>query len=126
MLSSCYSLLEKQKILEEWGDLYRNKLLPVWDYCVNERYNYCYLKLDDVSPRIFKIGCNGCEEIDYMKYPSVHPHQVAKYLDGQDEFTKFENKNNLILDNNERNLHSIQSTATKHKRVEEKAEGKNR
>ncbi len=69
-LSSCYSVVERTKILEEWGDLYKNKLEPVWDYCCKERFNYCYLKLDDVEPRVFKAGKDGFEEIDYDNFKS--------------------------------------------------------
>tara|TARA_R110002020_G_scaffold192980_1_gene393192 strand:+ start:165 stop:1040 length:876 start_codon:yes stop_codon:yes gene_type:complete len=67
-LSSCYSVVERTKILEEWGDLYKNRLEPVWDYCCKERYNYCYLKLDDIEPRVFKAGKDGFQEIDYMNF----------------------------------------------------------
>jgi len=69
-LSSCYSIVERTKILEEWGDLYKNKLEPVWDYCCKERFNYCYLKLDDVEPRVYKAGKDGFEEIDYENFKS--------------------------------------------------------
>ena len=69
-LSSCYSIVERAKILDEWGDLYKNKLEPVWDYCCKERFNYCYLKLDDVEPRVYKAGKDGFEEIDYENFKS--------------------------------------------------------
>ena len=84
-LSSCYSIMEKQKILEEWGDLYQNKLLPVWDECVKERFNYCFLKLDDIEPRVFKIGKDGCNEIDYKNYQVVLPNQLHKVFEKQDQ-----------------------------------------
>lgn len=42
-----------------------SRLEACWDYCVKERFNYCILKLDDVTPRLFKIGKDGCQEIDY-------------------------------------------------------------
>ena len=67
-LSSCYSMLERQKILEEYGDLYQNNLEPVWDDAVKERFNYCYLKLDDIEPRVFKIGTDGISEYDYKNF----------------------------------------------------------
>jgi len=67
-LSSCYSVVERKKVLEEWSDLYKNRLEPVWDYCCKERFNYCYLKLDDVEPRVFKAGKDGFQEIDYMNF----------------------------------------------------------
>lgn len=60
-LSSCYSMLEREKISDEWGDLFQQKgdgkesrLEAVWDYCVKNGFNYCYLKLDDIAPRVFK------------------------------------------------------------------------
>lgn len=67
-LSSCYSMLERQKILEEYGDLFQNNLEPVWDDAVKERFNYCYLKLDDIEPRVFKIGKDGISEYDYKNF----------------------------------------------------------
>jgi len=92
-LSSCYSILEKQKILEEWGDLYQNRLLPVWDKCVKDRFNFCYLKLDDVEPRVFKIGKDGCEECDYKNEQIVLPNQLQKTFENK-EIKKI-NKNNI-------------------------------
>ena len=45
-----------------------------------------------------------------MKYPSVHPHQVAKYLDGQDEFVDLSEKKNILTDNkDEQPIQSIQA-----------------
>jgi hypothetical protein len=70
-LSSCYSVVERSKILEEYGDLYKNKLEPVWDYCCKERFNYCYLKLDDLEPRVFKAGKDGFQEIDYENFKNL-------------------------------------------------------
>ena len=66
-LSSCYSTLERQKILEEWGEYFggTDSLEKMWDDAVKERFNYLYLKLDDVKPRAFQLGSNGLNEINF-------------------------------------------------------------
>ena len=57
-LSSCYSTVEREKILEEWAEFYGNKhkMVAMWNDAVEERFNYLHLKLDDVKPRAFQIG----------------------------------------------------------------------
>jgi len=79
-LSSCYSTVERDKLFEEYADKFDRgwkgksfRLEHMWDYCCEERFNYCYLKLDDVAPRIFKIGCDGIEEIDWMNWHNDTP-----------------------------------------------------
>ena len=80
-LSSCYSIIERSKVLDEWSDLYKNKLEPVWDYCCKERFNYCYLKLDDVEPRVFKAGKDGFEEIDYENFKNLDKPMIEDDTD---------------------------------------------
>ena len=65
-LSSCYSTVEREKVLEEWAEFYggKNKMIAIWDDAVQERFNYLYLKLDDVKPRAFQIGSLGLYEFD--------------------------------------------------------------
>ena len=80
ILSNCYSVLERTKIMEEWGDVYRNRLSASWDDCCRERYNYCYLQLDTAGePRMFQIGKDPIKEIDYMGYESLMPSEVKKF-----------------------------------------------
>lgn len=73
-LSSCYSELERKKILEEWGKFFMGEknLEKIWDDACEEQYNYLYLKLDDVKPRAFKLGKDGISEyyIDFSKKAS--------------------------------------------------------
>ena len=72
-LSSSYSTLEREKVFEEFGSKFNQgwigkkkmRLEHMWDYCVKDRFNYCYLRFDDIEPRIFKIGQSGVEEIDW-------------------------------------------------------------
>tara|TARA_Y100001963_G_scaffold102961_1_gene141731 strand:- start:256 stop:1203 length:948 start_codon:yes stop_codon:yes gene_type:complete len=109
-LSSCYSVLEKQKVLEEWGDLYQNKLLPVWDDCVAERFNFCYLKLDDVEPRVFKIGKDGCDECEYKNREMVLPHQLHKVFEKQGK-NKMMNKD--IKDESNKRTTKLQTKSRK-------------
>lgn len=49
---------EREKILEEWAAFYggKEKMITIWNDAVRERFNYLYLKLDDVPPRAFQIG----------------------------------------------------------------------
>ena len=65
-LFSCYSTVEREKILEEWAKFYGNKhkMIAMWNDAVKERFNYLYLKLDDVKPRAFQIGSLGLYEFD--------------------------------------------------------------
>ena len=65
-LSSCYSTVEREKVLEEWAEFYGNKhkMIAMWNDAVKERFNYLYLKLDDVKPRAFQIGSLGLFEFD--------------------------------------------------------------
>jgi len=90
-LSKCHSFLEKSKILEEFAPIYENRLLTIWDECVKERYNYCYLKLDDIEPRIFKIGKDGCQQINWRDYEIILPHELVKYIRKNDK-KKLKNK----------------------------------
>tara|TARA_Y100001963_G_C6726264_1_gene421600 strand:+ start:345 stop:1187 length:843 start_codon:yes stop_codon:yes gene_type:complete len=78
ILSNCYSVMERQKINEEWGDTFRNRLEPVWNECCKERFNYCYLQLDVDVPKIYRIGKDPIVEIDYMKFGEVLPDQIKK------------------------------------------------
>ena len=65
-LSSCYSTVEREKILDEWAEFYmgKSKMVAMWDDAVKERFNYLYLKLDDVRPRALQIGSLGLYEFD--------------------------------------------------------------
>ena len=65
-LSSCYSTIEKEKMLEEWAEYYGGpeRMTELWDDAVRHRFNYLYLKLDDVQPRAFQIGSLGLFEYD--------------------------------------------------------------
>ena len=65
-LSSCFSTIEREKILDEWGEYYggKERMVQLWDDAVKHRFNYLYLKLDDVQPRAFQIGADGLFEYD--------------------------------------------------------------
>ena len=79
-LAQTTSIMERQKVMEEYGDIYKNKLLPAWDFAAKEQYHFAYLKLDELVPKIFKIGASGCSEIDYNQYEQILPSQVEKQL----------------------------------------------
>ena len=57
---------QNEKILDEWTEFYggKDKMVAIWDDAVTERFNYLYLKLDDVKPRAFQIGSLGLDEFD--------------------------------------------------------------
>ena len=65
-LSSCFSTIERQKILDEWAEYYggAERMMEMWNDAVKERFNYLYLKLEDVKPRAFQIGSLGLFEYD--------------------------------------------------------------
>ena len=65
-LSSCFSTIERQKILDEWAEYYggEERMMEMWTDAVCERFNYLYLKLEDVKPRAFQIGSLGLFEYD--------------------------------------------------------------
>ena len=74
--------------MEEWGDSYRNRLDAVWNECCKERYNYCYLQLDTAGePKVFRIGKDPIQEIDYMNYDVLMPGDLKK-----NEIKKLDNK----------------------------------
>ena len=52
--------------MEEWAEFYggKEKMITIWNDAVRERFNYLYLKLDDVQPRAFQIGSLGLFEYD--------------------------------------------------------------
>jgi len=96
ILSNCYSILERQKIMEEWGDSYRNKLDAAWDECCKERYNYCYLQLDTVGePKLYRIGKDPIQEVNYMNYDTLLPSEVKK--------NESEKKYNILVNNIDKN-----------------------
>lgn len=90
-LSKSSSFLEKTKILEEYGGLFHHKLISAWDYCVKGKYNFCYLKIDEEEPKMFKFGREDCEAVDWESFPIVAPTGLIKYLKDIDK-----NKNNKI------------------------------
>ena len=52
--------------MEEWAEFYggKDKMITIWNDAVKERFNYLYLKLDDVQPRAFQIGSLGLFKYD--------------------------------------------------------------
>ena len=75
-LAKCANVKEKQKILDEWGDLYANCLESAWEYCCDTKFYWCYLKLDELIPRMFKVGPDGYEEVDYKSFRSSRPNKM--------------------------------------------------
>ena len=74
-LLSCYLLhYRERKILEEWAEFCggKNKMVAMWAGAVQERFNYLYLKLDDVMPRAFQIGPLGLYDIDVRQGQLQH------------------------------------------------------
>ena len=69
--------MERQKILEEWGDLYENKLMKAWDYCTNEPFSFAYLKMDKLVPELYKVNKNGFELVDHKSFGVTLPSQLA-------------------------------------------------
>ena len=62
---SCYSAVEREKVLEEWAEFYGNKkhkmVVIMWDAddAVKERFKLLLPQagwMDDVKPRAFQIG----------------------------------------------------------------------
>ena len=47
-------------------------MVAMWDGAVQERFNYLYLKLDDVKPRAFQIGPLGLYDIDVRQGQLQH------------------------------------------------------
>lgn len=80
-LAKTTSVMERQKVMEEYGDIYGNKLLPAWDHSTQEPYHFAYLKLDELVPKLYKIGPTGCNEIDYNQFNQILPNQVQKQID---------------------------------------------
>ena len=74
-LSSCYSTVEREKILDEWAEFFggKEKMVVMWDDAVKHRFNYLYLKLDDVKPRAFQIGSLRLYELD-VRTGREQPH----------------------------------------------------
>lgn len=75
-LSSCYSNLERKKIIEEWGEFFQNNLELAWDWACKERFNYLMIRLDDVEPRLFRIGKDPMVEIDYKNIDSLYEDEL--------------------------------------------------
>ena len=67
-------------MLEEYGGIFHHKLLPAWNSCVEGKYNYCYLKLDEEEPKMYQFGRDGCKMIDWEQFPIVAPTGLLKYL----------------------------------------------
>ena len=97
-LAQTTSVMERQKVMEEYGDLYKNKLLPAWDEASAEQYHFAYLKLDELVPKIYKIGPSGCNEIDYNKYEEVMPSDLERKNKKRRGRKK---KNNIVIEKNE-------------------------
>lgn len=97
-LAQTTSVMERQKVMEEYGDLYKNKLLPAWDEASAEQYHFAYLKLDELVPKIFKIGPSGCNEIDYNRYDEVMPSDLERKNKKRRGRKK---KNNIVIEKNE-------------------------
>ena len=97
-LAQTTSVMERQKVMEEYGDLYKNKLLPAWEEASKEQFHFAYLKLNELVPKLFKIGPTGCEEMDYNKYDEVMPTE----LDRRRNKKRKKKKNEVIdINNNE-------------------------
>ena len=47
-------------------------MVAMWGGAVQERFNYLYLKLDDVMPRAFQIGPLGLYDIDVRQLSLIH------------------------------------------------------
>ena len=47
-------------------------MVAMWAGAVQERFNYLYLKLDDVMPRAFQIGPLGLYDIDVRQGQLQH------------------------------------------------------
>ncbi len=65
ILSNCYNVTEREKILEEWGDTFKNHLESAWEIACKERFNFCFLRLATDPPEIHQFGKDGLIKIDY-------------------------------------------------------------
>jgi len=95
-LSSCYSTVERDKILDEWAEYYggKDRMVEMWDDAVQEQYNYLYLKLDDVKPRAFQIGSLGLFEYDIQTGQENPDNLLTDEVEteapqGDDEYEKY-------------------------------------
>lgn len=88
-LGKCFSDKEKEKVDEEWGDLYKNRLVPAWEYCTKEEYNYCYLRLDQQEPAMYRIGKDGFEKVDYMQFT---PNKISNTERIKERMAKYAKK----------------------------------
>lgn len=104
-LSSCYSTLEREKILDEFSDNYQRgwkhkkttRMEQIWDWCCSEKFSYCYLKLDELKPRIFKIGAGGCLEIDWSNWHHLYEEEQIE----EKPMKNIENNKNLLIKDND-------------------------
>ena len=93
------SIKEREKILEEWGDLYENKLLKAWEYCVDEPYSFCYLKMDKLIPEMYKVSSKGFEKVDWQSFGITLPSQLKNMYKNENGVKN--KKSNIIIKSNE-------------------------
>jgi len=90
-LGKCFNLKEKIAILEEYGDIYENRLESVWNEAVKDQFNFCYLKLDELEPQVFQVGPEGFRQIDYKKYPPSKKNMLME-VDNTQKIETIDNK----------------------------------
>ena len=80
MLSSCYSTLERDKVLAEYADNFQKgwphkrctRMEQIWDYCTEKKFNHCYVNLSNLTPEIYKFGIDGCEQINWQNWHHLY------------------------------------------------------
>ena len=60
-LSSCYSTVEREKILDEWAEFYggKDKMVAIWDDAVQERFN-AFRSRTSVQTSLNEMRCRCC------------------------------------------------------------------
>ena len=97
------SILEQQKILDEWSDLYEHRLLMAWNHCVDEPHSFAYLKMDKLIPELYKVNSNGFEKVDWKSFPVTLPTDLKKMYREKDknEKSKKNKTDDSIINKNE-------------------------